>query len=305
MTATAARAGAHDPEVAFESLRPRLHGVAYRMTGSVADADDLCQEAWLRWAEADHAAVEDPEAFLVTVISRLSLDRLRAIGRRRETYVGPYLPEPIVTAPSFGSTDPAEHAELADSLTFAFLVLLDALSPLERAVVLLHDVFGYRFDEVAGCVDRTPAAVRQIASRARPKLIAAGDRPEPPPPEDAVAATFLALLAAVSTGDIGSVVGLLAPDVVSLSDGGAERHAARRAVVGADRVARLLVNVARRESAAVALQVVAINGRPGLLFTRDGEVDMVLCADVDAAGRIGRVYSVLNPDKLGHVAVPG
>ena len=153
----------------FEEHRDRLFAVAYRMTGSVADADDLCQEAWLRWSEVELATVRQPEAFLVSTMTRLSIDRLRSATHRREIYVGPYLPEPLMTEPS-AESDPERAAELADSLTYAFLVLMDELAPAERAVFLLHDVFGYPFNEIGDAVDRSPDAVRQMASRTRRKL---------------------------------------------------------------------------------------------------------------------------------------
>ena len=151
-----------DEIAAFEELRPRLFGIAYRMTGSVADAEDVCQEAWLRWRAVDPAAVTTPEAYLVRTVTNLAIDRLRSAQHRRETYVGPYLPEPLLA-----DDDPAAAAELSDSLTLAFLVLLDELSPVERAVLLLHDVFGYEFDDVAAAVGRSSTACRQIASRTR------------------------------------------------------------------------------------------------------------------------------------------
>ena len=162
-----------DPSREFESLRPRLFGIAYRMTGSVADAEDLCQEAWVRWDALDVETVREPEAYLVRTVANLSIDRLRSAQRRREAYVGPSLPEPLVeqiAGTGIPPVGPERAAELADSLTLAFLVLLDELTPVERAVLLLHDVFGYSFDEVGGAVDRAPDACRQIASRTRRKL---------------------------------------------------------------------------------------------------------------------------------------
>jgi RNA polymerase sigma-70 factor (ECF subfamily) len=286
----------------FDALRPRLHGIAYRMTGSVSDADDLCQEAWLRWAAADRSTVANPEAFLVVTVSRLSIDRLRSATRRRETYVGPYLPEPIVADPwADGSAgDPAEQAELADSLTYAFLVMLDELTPVERAVLLLHDVFSYPFDEVAAAVDRSPDAVRQIASRSRRK-VAAHPSPLPRAEQDQVARTLGGLLADLAVGNVEAVIARLAPNVVVLSDGGAQQRAGRRPVIGADRVARFLVNLARR-NADLGVRFVEVNARPGLLFTRDDRPFMVMTAELDADGRVAQLFSQLNPDKLHHLA---
>lgn len=302
MTGAPGRPGADDDP--FDGLRPRLHGIAYRMTGSVSDADDLCQDAWLRWSTADRAAVRDPEAFLVTTVTRLAIDRLRSAARRREAYVGPYLPEPVVSdpvaQPAVGR-DPADVAELADSLTFAFLVLLDELGPVERAVLLLHDVFGYSFDEVAGAVDRTTEAVRQVASRARRKVGAHREpAPTAAPDREAVQATIERLLVAVAAGDVAAVMDELAPDVVELNDGGAGRRAARRPVVGPERVARIWVNLARR-AVDPTVRIVDVNGRLGIVLTDAVQGPMVMTADFDDHGRIRRIYVQLNPDKLAHL----
>jgi RNA polymerase sigma-70 factor (ECF subfamily) len=282
----------------FEALRPRLFGIAYRMTGSVGDAEDACQDAWLRWQRVDPGAVDNAEAYLVRVVTRLALDRLQSAQRRRETYVGPYLPEPLVADER--TTQPETAAELADSLTFAFLVLLDELTPRERAVLLLHDVFGYSFDEIAPMVDLSPAAARQLASRTRRKLDHERDalrRPDEAREQELIAR----LLTTISSGDIDAVMELLAPDVVLLSDGGAQRHAARRPVVGPDRVARLVVNLARRLMAADHARLVQVNGEPGLLFEADGEPDQVLSFAFTPDGRVRRLYSQLNPEKLRHL----
>lgn len=290
----------------FEQLRPRLGGVAYRMTGSVTDAEDICQECWLRWAAVDHEQVRDPEAFLVSVVTRLAIDRHRSAAARRESYVGPYLPEPLVREPGAralgvsGPPDPADAAELADSLTFAFLVLLDELDPLERAVVLLHDVFGYPFAAVAEAVDRNEAAVRQLASRARRRLRRERPRPSVYPSDEAVGAVVASLLTAVTAGDVEAVMAHMAPDVVDLSDGGANRRAARHPVVGRERVARLLVNLAKRGSH-LDLRFVEVNARPGLLLSDGEEPFMALSIDFDDEGLINGVFSVLNPDKLSHL----
>ena len=291
----------------FEQLRPRLRSVAYRMTGSVSDAEDICQECWLRWARVDHDEVRDPEAFLVSVATRLAIDRQRAAAVRRESYVGPYLPEPLVREPgarALGVTegpDPAEWAELADSLTFAFLVLLDELEPVERAVLLLHDVFGYPFSAVADAVDRTEAAVRQVARRSRRRL--QEDRPHPSrhPSDEVVAEVVAGLLAAVSVGDVEAVMAHLAPDVVEISDGGAARRASRRPVIGPERVSRLLVNLAKRGSH-LSIRFVEVNERPGLLLSEGDEPFMAMSVDFDDEGRVSRLFSVLNPDKLSHLS---
>lgn len=288
--------------VRFEALRPRLRGVAYRMTGSVSDAEDICQDAWLRWSTTDRTGVADPEGFLVTVVTRLAIDRLRSAARRREAYVGPYLPEPVLAAGGPVVDDPADRAELADSLTFAFLVLLDQLDPVERAALLLHDVFGYPFAEVARAVGRSEAAVRQLTSRARRRIEA--ERPPAHRPDPAEAdALFTGLLGAVAAGDVEAVMAHLAPDVVQLDDGGPARHAGRRPIVGPHRVARFWVNLAKR-GAHLALHRVEVNGRPGLLFTDGGRPDMVMSFELDAAGRVARIFVQLNPEKLTHLEGP-
>lgn len=283
----------------FQALRPRLFGVAYRMTGSVGDADDVCQEAWLRWQAVDRARVDNPEAYLVRTVTRLAIDRLRSVQRRKEAYVGPYLPEPLVV--DAADTEPERAAELADSLTLAFLVLLDELTPVERAVLLLHDVFSYTFDEVARAVDLSPDACRQVGSRTRRKLQRepVGTRRPKAERERELIDTLLATIAA---GDIESVMALLAPDVVLLSDGGAVRHAARRPVVGQTRVARFVVNLARRMPPAYETRSVRVNGEPGLLFLLEGRADLVLSFSFTAEGRVHHIYGQLNPEKLRHVA---
>jgi RNA polymerase sigma-70 factor, ECF subfamily len=282
----------------FEALRPRLFGIAYRMTGSVSDAEDACQDAWLRWQRVDRTAVESAEAYLVRIVTRLALDRLQSAQRRRETYVGPYLPEPLVG--DAVATQPEAAAELADSLTLAFLVLLDELAPKARAVLLLHDVFGYPFDEIGQMVELSPAACRQLAVRTRRKLDHERDslrRPDEAREQELVGN----LVATIVAGNVDAVMSLLAPDVVLLSDGGPNRHAARRPVVGADRVARLMVNLAKRLTATSDMRVVHVNGEPGLLFVEDGALDNVLSFSFTPDGRVRRLYSQLNPEKLRHL----
>lgn len=300
----------------FERLRPKLEGIAYRMTGSTADAQDVAQDAWLRWSSADRSDVVEPEAYLVRITTRLSLDRLRATSRRRESYVGPYLPEPVVSplgaAPGIDGS-PEDQALLADSLTYSFLVLLDELSPIERAVLLLHDVFGYPFDQVAEAVERSPEAVRQVASRTRRRIASA--RPGWDPDGDAVAVggseartgippeTLLRLAVAVGTGDVPALLEVLAPDVVTLSDGGPQQRAARRPVVGSDRVSRVLVWLNNRSlDMELVSRMVEVNGRPGLVMHRpDGTPYVVVTGEVDGDGRVSRIFLQLNPDKLGGV----
>ncbi len=287
----------------FEAARPRLFAIAYRMTGSVSDAEDLCQEAWLRWERVDHATVEAPEGWLVRTVTNLAIDRSRSARHRRERYVGPYLPEPLVSGPladATASDDPETHSELADSLTFAFLVVLDELDPAARAVFLLHDVFGYSFNEVATIVGRTPAACRQIASRTRRRL---DERSV-----DVRRATaaheqrmLSALTGALLEGDIDAVIALLAPDVVQLDDGGPVRRAARRPIVGPHRVARLMVNLTKRMPSDVELEFARVNANPGVVVRHRGHTEMVLSLEFSPDGRVRRIWTQLNPEKLRHL----
>lgn len=285
----------------FVAARPKLFSIAYRMTGSVADAEDLCQETWLRWERTPRGGVTAPEGWLVRTITNLAIDRSRAAHHRRESYVGPYLPEPLVSDFVGASRDTVgDRAELADSLTFAFLVLLDELEPSARAVFLLHDVFGYSFDEVAVAVDRTPAACRQIASRTRKRL--AERRVEIRRATlDHERRVVDQLVAGLLEGDVDAVVGLLAPDVVQLDDGGPRRRAARRPIVGPERCARLLVNLTKRLTPDATVDLVRVNGAPGMVVRADGRPQLVLSLELGPDGRIVRIWSQLNPDKLRHL----
>ena len=282
----------------FLAERPRLIGLAYRLLGSLTDAEDVVQEAWVRWSRVDATTIENPAAWLTTVVSRVGIDRLRARQRDRADYVGPWLPEPLV---SFEDT-PAAAAELSDSLTTAFLVMLERLSPHERLVLLLADVFQQPFATVAEVIGKSEEATRQIAVRARRKVRTSDDARPPTRAEQlAVAGDFVA---AIISGDEVRVRDLLVPDAVLTSDGGAARHAARRDVVGADRVARLVVNISKRLLAvpghSIDLRTGWVNGSPGVIFNVDDRVFWVGGFDI-RDGRVARVYTVLNPDKLGAV----
>ena len=281
----------------FPAHREHLFGVAYRMLGSVVDAEDVVQEAFLRWSAVDGARIRSPRAYLTTVTTRLAIDRLRSAQHRRESYVGPWLPEPLVAE----GNGPAEVTVLADSLTTAFLVLLERLDPVERAVFLLHDVFGYPFDEVAGVVERPASTCRQIASRARSRL--ADERRArfaPTPAEEQ--RLVLAFSMAATVGDLDGLLGVLAEDVVLWSDGGATHHAARRPVVGAGRVARFVANVSARLPADGTLRMVRLNGDPGLVVTTPAGPHLALSLELGATG-IRAIHAVVNPDKLQHLAV--
>jgi len=287
----------------FEAERPRLTGLAYRMLGSVADAEDVVSEAWMRFDAADRSVIESPAAWLTTVTSRLAIDRLRAQRRRREDYVGPWLPEPILThagtpadrvAPS-PLPDPGERIEMAESLTLGFLVVLDRLGPVERAVFLLHDVFGEPFAEISRMVGRSEENCRQIAARARRRV-----REERSSAREADADVLVDLVSALAGGDEAEVIRLLAPDVVLTSDGGANRRAARRPVVGSDRVARFMANVAGRIPSDAAVGIEEVNASPAFVM-RSSSINMVLSVERGDDGRIRSIRMVLNPDKLAGV----
>ncbi|MEU7941427.1 RNA polymerase sigma-70 factor [Microbispora bryophytorum] len=278
---------------AFVAHRNLLFTVAYEMLGSAADAEDVLQETWLRWASVDLDTVRDKRAFLVRIVTRQALDRLRALGRRRESYVGPWLPEPLLTAP-----DVAEDVELADSVSMAMLLVLETLSPTERAVFVLREVFDLDYDEIAEAVGKSQAAVRQIAHRARAHV--AARRPRGMASPDETQAALHAFQRAVETGDLQSLLDILAPDVVALSDGGGIKHALLQPIVGVRRVARLLAVRWWRRDAVRSVEVVQINGGPGLLVRVDGEIDGVLAMRIEN-GYVTGVYHVRNPEKLSHV----
>jgi RNA polymerase sigma-70 factor (ECF subfamily) len=281
---------------AFERERARLQSVAYRMLGSMADAEDVVQDAWLRWQRLDDAereAVERPAAWLTTVTSRLALDRLKSAQHQREEYVGPWLPEPVLT-----DDDPAATVELAESLTLGFLVVLERLNPVERAVFLLADVFGEPFGAIAKVVDRSEEACRQIASRARRRV---RDERRAFDPDGARRDDLVqAFMAACAFGQVDELRRVLTADVVLVSDGGREVHAARRPVVGFERVARLLANLAKRMPADTAFVPHDVNGERGLVFTRNGATWLVMAFEM-ADDRITAIRLVLNPDKLRHI----
>ncbi|MFE5589085.1 RNA polymerase sigma-70 factor [Streptomyces sp. NPDC056549] len=273
----------------FVAHRNLLFTVAYEMLGSAADAEDVLQETWLRWAGVDADTVRDRRAYLVRITTRQALTHLRTLGRRKESYLGPWLPEPLLTSP-----DVAEDAELADSLSMAMLLVLETLTPAERAVFVLREVFELAYDEIAEAVDKTPAAVRQIAHRARAHV--AARRPRGVASAAETRRTVDAFRRAVETGDLRRLLDILAPDVVLLTDGGGVVRAALEPVVGAGQVARVLGRI----GAAAALQPAEVNGDPALLVRLDGAIDTVLAVRVDA-GRITGLYAVRNPEKLAHL----
>ncbi|MFD7862395.1 RNA polymerase sigma-70 factor [Streptomyces sp. NPDC057682] len=284
----------------FEEHRPVLIGVAYRMLGRIADAEDVVQEAWLRWSAASREEVREPRAFLVRIVTRLAIDRLRQIGTRREAYVGPWLPEPLVT--DFGPTvpDTAEQAVLAESVSVAVLVVLESLSPLERAVFVLREAFGFPYAEIAATLDRGEAAVRQLAGRARRHV----EERKPRYDVDPVQRRDLTerFLAAAAGGDIEELLALLAPDVRLVGDSGGKSKAPLRVLESADKVGRFLFAVAHGQVPDMEIRLVELNGAPGALVLSGGRPDSV-CQVEMRAGVVQCVYIVRNPDKLTTLAV--
>ena len=285
-----------DKAARFERERARLVGVAYRMLGSRTDADDVVQDAWLRFAAAT-TPIDNPAAWLTTIVTRLAIDELRTARRTRAAYVGPWLAEPTLDPPATGAdhADPADQTVLLESITIGFLAVLERLSPLERAVFVLHDVFALPLTEVAEVIERSDAATRQLARRARGHL--AVDRPRyQPDPDDARVLTEM-LLTAAATGDIETIASHLADDVVYVGDGGPNRRAARRPVVGAEKVARLFANLAARLDPATEFHIVRANGQTAVYATVASEPLMLLVPNW-RDGKVAATYSVLNPDKL-------
>ncbi|GAA0929764.1 RNA polymerase sigma-70 factor [Pseudonocardia zijingensis] len=282
-----------DATTEFVTHRNLLFTVAYEMLGSAADAEDVLQEVWLRWSDVDLAEVRDPRAYLVTITTRQSLTRLRTLGRRKESYVGSWLPEPLLTTP-----DVAEDVELADNVSMAMLLVLETLAPTERAVFVLREVFDLGYDEIAQAVGKTQAAVRQIAHRARAHVAARRPREVVSPAE--TRAALEAFRRAVDSGDVQRLLDVLAPDVVLVGDGGGVVQALPKPVFGADRVARVLATGMGRVAAAVALEPAEVNGQPALVLRLDGKLDAVITVRVEG-GRITGVYAVRNPEKLSRM----
>jgi len=278
---------------AFLGHRNLLFTVAYEMLGSAADAEDVLQETWLRWANVDLDTVRDQRAYLVRIATRQALARIRVLGRRKESYVGPWLPEPLLTAP-----DVAEDVELADSVSMAMLLLLETLTPTERAVFVLREVFEFEYDEIAQAVDKSPSAVRQITHRARGHVAARRPRGVTTPAE--TRAALRAFQRAVQTGDLQSLLDILAPDVVALSDGGGLRRALPHPMVGADKVARLLTARFEMIGGRESVELVQINGYPALIMRLDQEIQSVVAVRIDD-GLVTGLYVVRNPEKLSRV----
>ncbi|WP_346621911.1 RNA polymerase sigma-70 factor [Blastococcus montanus] len=278
-----------DPFLAHRSL---LFTVAYELLGSAADADDVVQETWLRWAEVDRATVRAPRAYLVRTVTRQALNRLRTVSRRREDYVGEWLPEPLLTGP-----DVADDVELAESVSIAMLTVLETLGPTERAVLVLHEVFDVPYDEIAEAVGRSTAAVRQIAHRAREHV--AARRPRTTVSRSEQQRVVDRFLAAVTAGDVQGLLDVLAPDVVVVADGGGLAPAARRPFAGRERVANALAHFAEL-APGVHVVTPLVNGAVGARIDPGGQSDTAITFLVED-GRISRLYAVRNPQKLGRL----
>lgn len=279
----------------FNTHRPLLFGIAYRMLGRVCEAEDVMQEIWLRWRKQDSAAIQSAKAWLVSATTRLCIDQLRSARRKREEYYGVWLPEPLMPATE---GDPGAAAELADSLTMAFMFMLESLGPVERAVFLLREVFGYDYDEVAAVVGKSEANCRQIVSRAKAQLQATPR--EPAPPTEQARRLVEAFIAATASGEVKDVLALLAEDSVAYSDGGGRVKAAGRPILGPDHVSRFFIGIWPRFAASMEQRVATINGQPGLVMSTGGQVHYAFAFEV-AAGRIRAVYVICNPEKLRHL----
>lgn len=279
----------------FEEHRLVLFGVAYRMLGSVADAEDVLQDAWLKWSVVDVRHVVQPRAYLIRTVTNLCLNRLASATARRESYVGPWLPEPLVTAEGDADRD----VERAEEVSLAMLVVLETLSPLERAVFVLKEIFGFSFGEIAAMLDRSEPAVRQVGRRARSHVQAR--RPRYDAPADTRRRVTNEFLAACVGGDLNHMMELLAPDVTAWTDGGGKVRAALRPLHGADKVARWLLGVLRRPLPDIGVHSVLVNGEPGLLVTSGGAADNVVVVDLNADSRIAAIRLIRNPDKLRRI----
>ncbi|TDD01918.1 RNA polymerase sigma-70 factor [Nonomuraea diastatica] len=287
--------GRMDPATeAFLVHRNLLFTVAYEMLGSAADAEDALQETWLRWVKVDLGQVHDQRAYLVRIATRRSLDRLRTLRRRKEDYIGSWLPEPLLTAP-----DVAENVELAESVSMALMLVLETLSPTERAVFVLREVFGVSHEEIAAAVGKTPAAVRQIAHRARRHVEARRPREVVSPSQ--ARAVLESFQRALETNNLQGLLDVLAPQVVLVSDGGGVKQAAPRPITGADKVARMIVEGLGKARIALTSEPTVVNGNPALLLRVDGEIDGVIAVRVEDA-RITDLYYVRNPQKLTRIA---
>jgi RNA polymerase sigma-70 factor (ECF subfamily) len=288
----------NDRTTTFQQHTTRLYGIAYRMLGSRANAEDVLQEAYLRWHQADTQEVQTPEAWLVTTVTRLCIDRLRAARVEREAYIGPWLPEPLLT----GDAAPPDHrAELASDLSIALLVLLERLAPEERAAFLLHDVFDCEYAEIAPIVGKSEVTCRQMVHRARVRV--RGDRPRFTVSESTRLALLNQFVAAVNAHDQDALLALFAEDATWTTDGGGKVVAARRVVCGAERLTRFVLGIARHFQGQATYHVAPINGETGLIIRLHGHLDSILSIDTDGT-RILALYNIRNPQKLRGITLP-
>ncbi|MGV9450039.1 RNA polymerase sigma-70 factor [Streptomyces sp. NPDC003635] len=277
----------------FVAHRNLLFTVAYEMLGSAADAEDVLQETWMRWVDLDLEQVRDHRAYLVRITTRQSLNRLRSMKRRKEAYVGPWLPEPLLTSP-----DVAEDVELAESVSMALMLVLETLAPTERAVFVLREVFDVGYDEIATALDKTPAAVRQIAHRARRHVEAR--RPREAVSASRTRAALDSFRRTLETGDLQGLLDILAPEVVLMSDGGGLKQAAVRPIVGADKVGRYVLGGLGKAQVTIAYEPTLINGHPAFALSVDGVTDGIMAIRFED-DRITGIYYVRNPEKLTHI----
>ncbi|WP_420640657.1 RNA polymerase sigma-70 factor [Candidatus Leptofilum sp.] len=288
-----------DPTL-FDTYRAYLFAIAYRMLGSVMDAEDMVQEAYLRWQKASPVQIESPKSWLATIITRLCLDFLRSARVQRESYVGPWLPEPLPT--SAASEETAVSTEgaiiLSESISIAFLVLLENLSPTERAVYLLREVFDYGYADIARMVNKSEAACRQLVRRAKQHLQT--HRPRYAASAEASQQLTAEFFQACTDGDAAKLFSLLAEDVVEWSDGGGKVHAARKPIIGRDKVARFMLGLARQAPPGIVPQFTVFNGQPGVIIYVDGRPFTVIVLEI-VNNQIQNIYSVVNPDKLRHI----
>lgn len=289
----------------FTLLRPLLFTIAYEILGTATESDDVLQESYLRWAEVDLDTVRDTKAFLAQLVTRQSLNALRAQSRRREEYVGPWLPEPLLlTADNIDPRDPSTDVVLAESVSMAMLVVLETLTPDERAVFVLREVFGFSHDEIASAIDKSASAVRQMAHRAREHVQSRRKRFEPVDLEESNRVTE-EFLTAAATGDIDGLLALLAPDAVYTADSGGKATAARRPVVGAQKVAAMLVGLFRagERIPGLTFERITCNGEPAVMIRSDAGMEGVFTVEV-IDGKITHFYAMRNPDKLTGIDVP-
>jgi RNA polymerase sigma-70 factor, ECF subfamily len=282
----------------FEEHRPTLARLAYRMLGSLPDADDVMQDAYLRWSLEDRGAVKSPRAYLSAIVTRLCIDRRQSIEERKKTYIGSWLPDPIVEV----AHDPARRLETAENVSMALLLVLESLSPVERAAYLLRRIFDYSYAEIARILGKSEVACRQLVSRAEERI--QSRRPRFEARTDEAERLTAAFLEACSSGDMQALLDVLAPDAVLYADSGGKAAAALAPVVGADRIARFFLGILKKAPAGLDVRGVRVNGQPGLLARIDGQVIQVMTFDI-IDGRIGACFAVRNPDKLARVEPTG